>query len=103
MELHIPGYKYCGPNTDLKLRLKCNESGINMLDEACKEHDQSYLRYPDLESRIAIDRTLAWKAYERMKADDATRSEKTAAAVVVTAMCVKLHVTTKVNRMLRRN
>lgn len=102
VELHLPGYKFCGPNTNLKLRLHRNDCGINKLDAACKEHDKGFLQYPDLQSRIAIDRILAWKAYERMKANDSSSGEKAAARVVAAVMCLKLQVTTKVNRVLRR-
>lgn len=39
VELHIPGYQYCGPGTKLQKRLTRGDPGINPLDAACKEHD----------------------------------------------------------------
>lgn len=42
LEMHLPGYKFCGPGTKLKRRLARGEKGVNMLDEACKEHDIQY-------------------------------------------------------------
>ena len=34
VELHIPGYQYCGPGTKLKERLARGDPGINPLDAA---------------------------------------------------------------------
>ena len=48
VELHLPGYRFCGPGTKLKERLARGERGINELDEACREHDIAYARYKDL-------------------------------------------------------
>lgn len=42
IELHLPGYQYCGPGTNLKKRLARGDPGINELDKACKEHDIAY-------------------------------------------------------------
>ena len=39
VELHIPGYQYCGPDTKLTKRLARGDPGINPLHKACKEHD----------------------------------------------------------------
>lgn len=39
VELHLPGYQYCGPGTKLNKRLKRNDPDVNELDKACKEHD----------------------------------------------------------------
>lgn len=94
MELHLPGYNYCGPNTDLKRRLERGDDAINELDEACKEHDIGYSNHADLRSRIALDRRLVLKAYARAKADDADADERICAWIVVTAMCAKLQLTT---------
>jgi len=41
-ELHIPGYNYCGPFTNLDKRLGRGEEPVNKLDAACKEHDIFY-------------------------------------------------------------
>ena len=42
VELHIPGYQYCGPGTELTKRLACGDLGTNIVDRACKEHDIVY-------------------------------------------------------------
>ncbi|KAJ8964117.1 hypothetical protein NQ314_005113 [Rhamnusium bicolor] len=36
VELHIPGYRFCGPGTKLQKRLDRGDQGNNLLDEACK-------------------------------------------------------------------
>lgn len=33
-EIHIPGYQYCGPGTNLEKRLARGDQGINKLDKA---------------------------------------------------------------------
>lgn len=42
-ELHITrGYNYCGSGTKVEKHLARNDSGINQVDEAFKEHDIFY-------------------------------------------------------------
>ena len=98
VELHLPGYNFCGPFTRIKERVARGDKGINPLDEAWKEHDLRYYEHKDLRNRIAIDRRLAWKAYNRIYAEDATRGERLVAGVITSAFCTKLHVTTRVSR-----
>ncbi|KAJ8914091.1 hypothetical protein NQ315_014287 [Exocentrus adspersus] len=74
VELHIPGYRFCGPGTKLAKRLSRGDVGINGLDEACKEHDIAYSREKNLEQRHKADQNLG---------------EKAAALAVATAMKVK--------------
>jgi len=90
IELHLPGgYNYCGPGTKLKERLKRGDRGINKLDEACKEHDISYSKHSDSESRSIADRVLAEKAWQRLKSSDASLGERAASLAVATAMKAK--------------
>lgn len=86
IELHIPGYKFCGPGTRLKERLERGERGINLLDDACKAHDIAYSQTSDLEKRHEADRILAKKAWERVRSKDASVLEKTAALAVTGIM-----------------
>lgn len=44
-EMHIPGYNYCGPGTDVEGRVRRGDRGVNELDCACKQHDIEYLMY----------------------------------------------------------
>jgi hypothetical protein len=89
IELHIPGYRYCGPGTKLEKRISRGDPGVNPLDEACKEHDISYSKFKDLETRHKADKVLAQKALNRLKASDAGIGEKLAAASVTGIMKAK--------------
>ncbi|RWS18302.1 hypothetical protein B4U80_04933 [Leptotrombidium deliense] len=40
--IHLPGYNYCGPGTNLDYNLKNNIKPVNRVDEACKQHDIRY-------------------------------------------------------------
>ena len=89
VELHVPGYSYCGPGTDLKKRLARGDKGVNKLDEACKAHDIAYSKYSDSGHHRLADRQLANSAWARVKASDASLGEKAAAWAVTTAMNAK--------------
>lgn len=88
-ELHLPGYQFCGPATNLKKRLARGDRGINPLDSYCKEHDIAYSRNSDNKSRSVADRILADKAWQRVKAADASIGEKAAAWAVTNIMKAK--------------
>lgn len=89
-ELHIPGYQYCGPGTNLKKRLARGDPGINPLDQACKIHDIAYSKHRDGPERYEADKLLAKKAWARVTADDATFGERASALAVATAMKAKM-------------
>lgn len=88
-EMHIPGYQYCGPGTKLRERLARNDSGINQLDHACKEHDISYSKFKDTQQRNIADKILAEKAWQRAKSSDASISERAAALAITNIMKTK--------------
>lgn len=88
-EVHIPGYRFCGPGTRLAKRLARGDVGRNQLDEACKQHDIVYDRFSDLETRHKADQVLHKQAWERVKSSDASLGEKLAALGVVAAMKTK--------------
>lgn len=89
VELHIPGYQYCGPGTKLKKRLERGDRGINQLDAACKDHDIAYSQNEDLEHRHQADKVLQEKAWSRVKASDVGMSEKAAAWTITNIMKAK--------------
>lgn len=90
VELHIPGYNYCGPGTKLQKRLARGDTGVNLLDEACKEHDIAYNTFPDdLDKRRVADQELASAAVQRMYAKDASLGERLAATGVAGIMKTK--------------
>lgn len=87
IELHLPGYQYCGPGTKLEKRLKRGDPGINVLDAACKQHDISYsLNKSNLEARHQADYVLEQKAWQRVNSEDASTGEKAAAWLVTNIM-----------------
>ena len=89
IELHIPGYQYCGPGTRLKQRLARGDPGINKLDQACKEHDIAYSKNRDVRARNIADSILANKAWDRVRAIDSDIGEKAAVFAVSNAMKLK--------------
>lgn len=86
VELHIPGYQFCGPGTKLAKRLARGDRGVNKLDEACKKHDIVYDATSDLVTRHAADRELYKTAKERLLSKDASVGEKVSSAAVAAAM-----------------
>ena len=89
VELHLPGYQYCGPGTKLSQRLQRGDPGINKLDAACKKHDIAYSQYSDSINRAKADKELAERAWERVKSNDASLGEKAAAWAVTNIMKAK--------------
>lgn len=89
IELHLPGYQFCGPGTKLEKRLERGDKGVNGLDAACRIHDIEYSKSNDITQRHQADRQLAAKAWERVKAKDSTLGEKLSAYLVTNAMKAK--------------
>ncbi|XP_058986227.1 uncharacterized protein LOC131806273 [Musca domestica] len=65
VELHLPGYQFCGPGTKLEKRIQRGDQGINPLDAACRAHDIAYSQNKDIEQRHIADRELTERAWER--------------------------------------
>lgn len=86
IELHVPGYQYCGPGTNLKTRIARGDPGVNKLDQACKEHDLAYAKYSNSTDRLDADRNLSNKAWERVISKDASFGERATALAVAAAM-----------------
>jgi len=89
-ELHIPGYNYCGPGTKLEKRLERGDAGVNLLDEACKQHDISYSNEKELPARHRANKVLLKNALSRIASSDASWKEKLAAMGVSAAMHGKI-------------
>lgn len=90
-ELHLPGYQYCGPGTNLIKRLARGDRGINPLDAACKEHDIAYSKNREnLAARHEADKVLAAKAWKRVLDRDSNLGEKAAAWGVANTMKAKV-------------
>lgn len=90
IELHIPGYQYCGPGTKLEKRLKRGDPGINPLDSACKDHDIAYTKFQDIENRHRADKILEEKAWQRFLSKDANLSERASSLLVTNIMKGKI-------------
>src|SRR5436190_10066381 len=89
IELHMPGYQFCGPGTHLEKRLVRGDRGINPLDAACREHDIAYSRSNDLRERHVADNILAAEERKRITTRDSIFGKRAAATAVWTAMKAK--------------
>ena len=90
VELHIPGYQYCGPGTKFIKKLARGDPGMNPLDKACKGHDIVYSQNKEnITAGHTADKVLAEKAWNRVLARDANIGEKAAAWAVTNAMKMK--------------
>lgn len=67
VELHVPGYQFCGPRIKLNKRLQRGDKGINFLDAACMEHDIVYKHNKNVGERHVADKILMKTAKERIK------------------------------------
>lgn len=90
VELHLPGYQFCGPGTKLEKRLARGDKGINLLDAACREHDIAYSQSKDINTRHQADQVLAEKAWQRVKSKDSGFKERANAWFVTNAMKAKV-------------
>ncbi|XP_071056406.1 uncharacterized protein [Onthophagus taurus] len=86
IELHLPGYNYCGPGTKLVKRLVRGDRGVNKLDDACKTHDIAYAATSNLAERHIADKELYKTAKERLRSKDASLGERLSSALVSTIM-----------------
>lgn len=89
-EIHIKGYNYCGPNTNLETRLARDDQGVNELDCACKEHDIAYSVSKDLEWRCIADKKLLLKAFKRIYAKNSRFGERITALIVSCFISIKI-------------
>lgn len=57
-EMHLPGYKYCGPGTKLRERMQRGDRPKNKLDQACQLHDLAYSVVKEPRERHLWDKKL---------------------------------------------
>lgn len=103
IELHPPGYRFCGPGTHLDERLERGDRGINPLDDYCREHDLAYSEIGHC--RSDADRILAKQAFSRMLSETADSSEKTVALVTTCCMISKIYfdkIYSKIKKKIKR-
>lgn len=89
VELHVPGYKYLGPGTNLDLRLLKRSKPKNKLDEAAMQHDIAYSKSEKIKDRHVADKVLQEAAWNRVKAPDATLGGKAVAWLTTNTMKAK--------------
>lgn len=102
IELHVPGYQYCGPGTKLEKRLARGDPGINPLDQACKQHDITYAKYNRGPERYEADKLLAREAWNRVLSKDASISERATALGVTATMKAKMGVSKIGGKLVKR-
>lgn len=90
IELHLPGYNFCGPGTKLKKRLARGDKGINLLDEACKQHDIAYTNFSSRDDRNKADIELMKQAKNRLRSPNTSKGEKVASWLVNKTMKAKI-------------
>lgn len=88
-ELHVPGYNYLGPGTNLDLRLEKGVKPANKLDELALQHDIAYSKSNKMSDRHKADYALQEGAWNRVLSKDAGLGEKAAAWLTTNAMKVK--------------
>lgn len=89
LELHVLGYNYLGPGTDLGGRLCRGVSPSNKLDKFAFNHDIWYTKYPDLAQRHIADKIVQQKAWQRVTLKDAGLLERAVALATSAAMALK--------------
>lgn len=90
VELHIPGYSYCGPGTRLHKRLKRGDPGINNLDKACKAHDIAYSKTKQVKDRHIADNILKEEAWKSAISNDSNIAVRISALAVANLMAAKV-------------
>ena len=90
VELHVPGYQFCGPGTKLNKRLQRGDKGINLLDAACRKHDIAYSPNKNVDERHVADKILMKTVKERIKIADSSFDEKTTAWLISKLMAAKI-------------
>ena len=89
IELHIPGYQFCGPNSQVAKRLALGRRGMNPLDSACLRHDLAYDKYKDLKNGHKADKLLVEFAKKRLVSRESTFNEKLAYAIAASTIGLK--------------
>lgn len=102
VELHVPGYQYCGPGTKLEKRLIRGDPGKNELDSACKAHDIAYAKYCSGPERYKADKKLAREAWKRVVAKDTKIGERATALGVVATMRTKMSLSKTGGRLTKK-
>ena len=85
VELHLPGYKFCGPGTRLNERL--DQEGINTLDSKCRDHD---IAYADPKADNGDADFYLYQNALHIQRTSKSIAEKISASAVSVAMAIKM-------------
>ena len=89
-ELHLPGYNYCGPGTNVFRRQRLKVQPVNALDRACLLHDlDTESRGPQrarTKKQIRASDYRLQKTSLRIAKSSADKNERKAAWLVYNAM-----------------
>lgn len=89
-ELHLPGYNFCGPGTNVNRRLRSKVQPINALDRACLLHDlDTESRGPQrarTKKQIRASDNRLKRTSLRLAKSSADKNERKAAWIVYKAM-----------------
>ena len=86
VEYHLPGYNFCGPGTNLEMRLSRGDKPINGLDACCMVHDIVYSETSSASKRVDADRKLRNCALAIIANPLASAKLRSEAAIVSVAM-----------------
>jgi hypothetical protein len=106
-EKHLPGMKYCGPGTNLKLKLnddgltpKAGYEPVDRVDEAAMKHDIKYQQYDDLPHRNKADKEML---RELRNIKNPTCKERMERCIVVPILTIKQWIGSLILRLFYRN
>jgi hypothetical protein len=105
-EKHLPGMNYCGPGTNLQLKL--NEDGVtprkgfepvDRVDEAAMRHDIKYQQYDDLRHRNEADKEML---RELRNIENPTYRERMERCIVIPILTLKKWIGSLILRLFYR-
>ena len=82
-------YSFCGPFTKVQKRIEQGYRGVNLLDQACRQHDLDYAANSDVKDRNRADDVLANKAAHIVMDASSPEYEKQDGRLVTGLMAMK--------------
>lgn len=90
-EMHLPGYRFCGPGTQYLKHVEHRIGPKNALDAACMKHDAVYTyECKDSGALLNADKRLLRAASKRIISADATFEERASAAFITKMLSIKI-------------
>jgi len=91
-EKHLPGMRYCGPGTNLALKLNADGTPkpgfepVDRVDEAAMKHDWAYKLHDDLRHRNKADKEMI---NDLLNIEEPTKRECCERCIVIPIMFLK--------------